>query len=367
MSWVAAAVGTGAALQVGGAIMGSNAASKAAKAQQQAAEAYRKEIAAKEQQAVSMVKTPASLAAYDLALHGQEANVRRMEQTAAALDPALVEAGKQTTAMLQGKAAPVMGQIQAQRDRQRNQMLDQLRTQLGPGAETSSAGQNAIREFDAQTDQMMTGVQQQYLQQVSGLALGGTQTLGQALSQVNATLSSIQTQSPDAQAAHIIASFTGANASANEAAINAAGGEQAGQQIWGKALGGVGSGLMTLAAMKAGNKAADTTGNVDPSKPMPDGTAPGSGGMTMPALGDSAGFGKTANYSLGLGSGGAAAPGTLGAAVKPPPNLTGIPESLRANQYAQPYSTAFQMPTLQSIESYAGVGGNRYGNTAGGY
>ncbi len=257
MSYVAAGVAVGGAgLSYIGSQNAAGAAGKASAAMQDQAHAWQLQVAAAKQQALSMVNTPSQIAAYDQALQGQEANVRRQESLVASLDPNIIEAGKQTMQLLQGHSAPVLANLQQQRDIQKQKMLDGLRTQMGPGAETSSAGQQAIQQFDQQTANIMNDAQQQYLDKVSNMSMGGAATLGQTLSQVHSTLSSMQTQSPGVQAADLIAKFTGAEAGAQGAQMEAAGGQFAGAQIQGQSLANIGNAGLTLGAMFMGKQMA---------------------------------------------------------------------------------------------------------------
>ena len=313
MSYVAASVAAvGVGTQVMGGIQGGRAASNAARAQQDAAAKYQKYVQGQQDTALGHVLTPSAMAAHDQALQGQEQNVRRQEALVQSLDPNIIEAGKQTAQLLQGKSAPVMQNLQNQRQLQRDQLVQQLKTQLGPGAETSTAGQQQLNNFDQQTANVMSGAQQEYLDKVSNMSMGGAATLGQTLSQVDSALSSINEQGPEQKAAQLIASFTNAGAGAAEAGINAAGGQFRGAQLQGQALQQIGGGLMTGAALMAGKN------SVGPGGPG-GGTGAGSGTGT----GDAPVTGGAQNIDANVGMMGAGGgmgnqpggPQTLGTAM----------------------------------------------------
>lgn len=261
------AVGAGLGGAVGG-MFDDSGASDAAKAMQDQANQWRGYVSGQQDKALALVNTPAQMAAYDQALQGQEQNVRRQETLAASIDPNLIEAGKQTAQLLQGHSAPVLANMQNQRNLQRTQVLDNLRQQLGPGAETSSAGIQAMQKFDNDTANMMSQAQQQYLDKVSTMSIGGAQTLGQSLSQVNSTLSGMQTQSPGAQAADLMAKFTQAMAGPEQAQMETAGGQFIGKQLDSQRMFGLSQSLIqggaAMYGAKGGGTASTPSGTTNP-------------------------------------------------------------------------------------------------------
>lgn len=74
-------------------------------------------------------------------------------------DPALLEVGKQTLALLQGKQAGIVEPLMQQRAQQRAQLENQLRQQFGSGYASSSAGIQALNQFDQQTAQTAQNAQ----------------------------------------------------------------------------------------------------------------------------------------------------------------------------------------------------------------
>jgi hypothetical protein len=105
----------------------------------------------------------ASLAQMDQALQMQERNLARQEQLIAQIDPTIMEASQQALRLLKGESSSTLAPLERQRDMQRQKLMNSLREQLGPGAETSTAGIQALTRFDAETGTLMSGAQQQSL------------------------------------------------------------------------------------------------------------------------------------------------------------------------------------------------------------
>lgn len=140
-------------------------AGSAAAAQQRAAQQFYNQRAPQVQNL-----TTAGLASFDKALAAQDKNLARQEELVAQIDPTILEASQQALKLLRGEQASILGPAKQQRDMQRNKLLASLREQLGPGAETSTAGIQAINRFDAETNQLLAGHQQSALSQLGGIA-----------------------------------------------------------------------------------------------------------------------------------------------------------------------------------------------------
>lgn len=141
-------------------------ADKAAKAAQRAAQ-ERMAYAKQNYNTVNDILGKASvesLSQYDRALQFQEKNVARQEQMIAQIDPTIIEASQQALKLLRGEESSTLTPIKNQRNLQRQKLLNQLREQLGPGAETSTAGIQALTRFDSETNNLMAGQQQSALQ-----------------------------------------------------------------------------------------------------------------------------------------------------------------------------------------------------------
>jgi len=197
MAWVAVAAAgaslAGGALSAQGGKSASKAAGRAAnEARYEARRAYR------ETASIVNPATAEGLAALDRDIKLQEKNLGRQEQFIAQIDPTILEASQQALKLLKGEQASVTQPLQDQRARQRQQLVNRLREQLGPGAETSSAGMKALLNFDQQSSDLFSGAQQQYLGQLGGLAtqfnsvrpemfreIMGLSSLGQAKTDLN--------------------------------------------------------------------------------------------------------------------------------------------------------------------------------------
>lgn len=108
--------------------------------------------------------TTQSLISMDRALQFQERNLSRKEELAKQIDPTVLEASKQALALMRGEESKTLAPIKQQRQFQREKLLNSLREQLGPGAETSTAGIQALTRFDSETNSLLAGQQQQALQ-----------------------------------------------------------------------------------------------------------------------------------------------------------------------------------------------------------
>jgi len=142
-----------------------NAASGAALAQQQQAQINYDETAG-----IVNPATVAGLASFDRDIANQEKNLARQEQLISQIDPTIIEASQQALRLLRGEQSSTLQPLQNQRSQQRQKLLNSLREQLGPGAETSTAGIQALTRFDAETSNIMGGAQQQALSNLGGLS-----------------------------------------------------------------------------------------------------------------------------------------------------------------------------------------------------
>ncbi len=99
-------------------------------------------------------QSPQQLAALDRGYSAAQTQVDTDLRQLAAIDPAIMEASHQVLKLLQGGQAEVNGPAMQQRQSQRQQLVDSLRSQYGPGAESSSIGQRALQQFDMQSNTM---------------------------------------------------------------------------------------------------------------------------------------------------------------------------------------------------------------------
>lgn len=129
--------------------------------------------------------TTAGLLAFDRDIKNQEKNLSRQEQLISQLDPTIIEASQQALRLLRGESSSTLAPIQQQRDMQRQKLLNSLRQQLGPGAETSTAGIQALTRFDAETNQLMSAQQQNALGQLGQLSAQFTSQRPDMLREIN--------------------------------------------------------------------------------------------------------------------------------------------------------------------------------------
>ncbi len=205
MTWVAVAVGgaavVGGAVSYMGAQSSANAAGNAARAQAAQAEANRAAIMGESGQLSNQVNNLANATPQELNILGQSynaasENLSKQQQLMASIDPALMEASKQALTLLQGGHAAINDPMMQMRQQQRGQLLNQLRATYGPGAETTSAGQRALSQFDNETQMQFQQNQQNSLGQVMGIAnsggngsnvmnaIGGLESVGQGYSAI---------------------------------------------------------------------------------------------------------------------------------------------------------------------------------------
>lgn len=114
--------------------------------------------------------TVEGLASLDRDIKNQERNLSRQEQMISNLDPAIIEAAQQALKLMKGETSSTLAPLQRQRQMQRQKLLSSLREQLGPGAETSTAGIQALNRFDAETDSLFASGQQQALSNLGNVS-----------------------------------------------------------------------------------------------------------------------------------------------------------------------------------------------------
>ena len=196
--WIAASVG-GAAL-IGGAAsyfggqQAANSAQSGAMAQLGVAEQQRSQAMGFAQTAGSTMMnlaqaTPQELNALGTSYSAASQNLQQQQQLMASIDPALMSASKQALSLLQGGTAAATAPMLAMRNQQRAQLVNSLQSQYGPGAESTSIGQQALNNFDMQTNSMNFGMAQglqgmaeqgaSSMNQNQLAAMGGLQQVGQ--------------------------------------------------------------------------------------------------------------------------------------------------------------------------------------------
>lgn len=113
-----------------------------------------------------------------------QTDIDRKQKLLASADPALIEAGNQALALLQGKEAANLDPLKNQRAEGRTALQAQLRQQLGSGYATSSAGIEALRKYDESTSNALQTAQQQSLNSLLGITQG-TESQGSLQSNIS--------------------------------------------------------------------------------------------------------------------------------------------------------------------------------------
>lgn len=209
------------------------------------------------------------------ALDVNNQSIQQSQRLLASADPALIAAGQQALQLMQGKSAAALAPIQNQRAQQRNQLMQQLTQRLGPGAATSSAGIQALNNFDQETSNMMAGAQQNTLNSFLGYATGARQ-LGQGQQQQGIqNLSSITEQGQRMR----INAVRGATVNGGLASVGDLAHAQNNQAF----VGALGSGLTAAAGGMSGGGGIGSLGGLfgGGSGGMSAGTAAGYGSRTM--------------------------------------------------------------------------------------
>lgn len=126
----------------------------------------------------------------------QMMRIQEQEQYIQSFDPVFKQAGQQALQLLQGQESAVLSPLRRQRDIQREQLRGRLRQQLGPGFETSSAGAQALNQFDVQSQDLFTQAQQSTLDRFmnysqQGLS-AGTQARSNAIGNLGVAQGALQ-------------------------------------------------------------------------------------------------------------------------------------------------------------------------------
>lgn len=148
---------------IGGFMSGLTGAGAVADAQGRAAQAQFGQQQADRSQAMKlMMPTDAEIQQLQQAMAVNQQGIDQSQKLLASVDPAIMS-------ILQGGDSPMLAPIKNQRAQQRAQMEQDLEQQLGPGYKTSSAGIQALNNFDQQTSNVMTQAQQATLGQYGQL------------------------------------------------------------------------------------------------------------------------------------------------------------------------------------------------------
>lgn len=179
-------------------------------------------------------------------------NLDRSFALADAIDPTITEAAKQTYSLIRGQDSAALDPYKAQVERDRTRLTNQLRDQMGGGFAGTSAGQNALRQFDIRSNEALQIQRDQKLGQLLGIASGGMDMFANVGAQTNNAASTFGALSGN--------TLSGLQNTQNRMvnAINAtniapyAGAQFVGDAASGAALSGLGSALGRLGGMGLG-------------------------------------------------------------------------------------------------------------------
>jgi len=188
MGTVAAAVGGmgigtailgGAGISAVGSLIGgeraASAANRAARSQIAAQERMRSQDLALRRESRDLAlqfaeATPEELEAISRTIDINQQSIAGKERLLSTIDPALMEVGKQTLALLQGQEAATLDPIRSARREGRIELENRLQAQLGTGYANSSAGIRALNDYDSGTDTVLATEQDRTLGRLLGVS-----------------------------------------------------------------------------------------------------------------------------------------------------------------------------------------------------
>ena len=144
---------------------------RSANAQLAIAQAQEAEQRAQRQAAINAANpSPQEVAQLEQAIALNTQDIARKQKLLDSSDPALIEAGTQALALLQGKEAATLSPLKNQRAKERAQLEAKLRSQLGSGYANTTAGLQSLAAFDEASNNVYTNAQQSSLAQLLGVA-----------------------------------------------------------------------------------------------------------------------------------------------------------------------------------------------------
>lgn len=172
----------------------------------------------------------------------------QQQQLMNSINPALMEASKQALQILRGGQSAMSAGVMSTRNAQRSQLMNTLRSQYGPGAETSSIGQRALQQFDMQTQQMQQGT----LNNLMGIAGDnspnqGLQSSLSGLQQVGQGYSALQNRQLNTQM-NLGSTALGALSGTGQQMLQTAGAPYVGAALQGQGQASLGNNLMNTGA-----------------------------------------------------------------------------------------------------------------------
>lgn len=130
--------------------------------------------------------TPQELAQLQNTIDLNTKDIERKQKLIDSSDPALIEAGNQALALLQGKEAASLSPLKMEQERAREALRNKLRAQLGSGFENTTAGMQALSEFDRAAQMAQASAQQNSLAQLLGVAQNTSANYGMQSNIANA-------------------------------------------------------------------------------------------------------------------------------------------------------------------------------------
>lgn len=191
--------------------------------------------------------SPAEILAAEKALKIQTQNLDRQSALYDALDPAILEASTQALKLLRGEDSSALDPVRKNRAQQRQKLLNSLREQLGPGAETSTAGIQALTQFDLETDNLISGTQQSTLNNLFGMGSAGAAGRGN-LGNSAQTLQSIFGDNANRRV-NAFTGMSGGVAASGQGLVNTAGSQFTGEMLGRQATSQFNGGLLNTAIM----------------------------------------------------------------------------------------------------------------------
>lgn len=246
---------------------------KAAKAASDAAAAQEGEARRQRAEAIGAAQTagertmnlanasPRELRAYEMSLGAAERQLAQDQRLVDAIDPALMEASKQILGLIRGDNANTP--YAAMRDKQRQEVLNNIRQRFGPGGETTSAGQKMLRDFDINANYQGEQVRQGSIGNLFNVLnarpdLSRSASLANAAGANYANLQARRVNASEFAGTSLLNAMNGTNT----AVLNSAGSAYTGSLLKGRAMDQIGNRFLDFASQAAGQTVGAFTGGV---------------------------------------------------------------------------------------------------------
>lgn len=170
-----------------------------------------------------------------------------------AIDPTITESARQSYQLMMGQDSASLAPLKAEQERQRQRLELQLRDQMGGGFAGTSAGQNAVMQFNTRANEQMQMARDAKLGQLLGVATAGAGMFSNIGAQQNAAAGTFGALSSNALAGiqgtqnRMVGAITGTNITPY------AGAQFVGDAGSGAAMSGLGSLLGNIGGMGLGS------------------------------------------------------------------------------------------------------------------